>query len=418
MEGHAPGARARPAGARSRPGRRGARVASPNGSRACQPTVHRPKVKRSSGAGVERHGLSRGLLGDATYRRGPRRQRSRHVQRTLLQRRDRQALCCASQQTLWCRSQVVPARQHAATAAVRPATPPRRRPAMQNKTLARRRRRSGALPGPRGVRRRRRRRHRGPPAAPRASDASGEGGTVGVILPDASTSPRWEANDRPLLAGCLRGRRRRGRHPERRRRHVQVRHHLRRHDQRGRGRPAHRQPGLRLRLGLPEEGAGRRHRDHRLRPPHPRRRRVLLRLLRQRRGRPPHGRGPGEVPHRRRQDRPATSSTSTATRPTTTPRCSSRATSRRSSRKVDAGKYKVVGDQTGEWDADRRRHRVRAALHARTTARSTASSPPTTRWPAASSPASRPTASTARSRSPVRTPASRACRRSSPATSA
>ena len=26
-----------------------------------------------------------------------------------------------------------------------------------------------------------------------------EGGTVGVILPDATTSPRWEANDRPLL---------------------------------------------------------------------------------------------------------------------------------------------------------------------------------------------------------------------------
>jgi D-xylose transport system substrate-binding protein len=30
-------------------------------------------------------------------------------------------------------------------------------------------------------------------------DAAVAGGKVGVILPDASTSPRWEANDRPLL---------------------------------------------------------------------------------------------------------------------------------------------------------------------------------------------------------------------------
>src|SRR5215210_9565689 len=29
--------------------------------------------------------------------------------------------------------------------------------------------------------------------------ASGDGGSVGVILPDATTSPRWEANDRPSL---------------------------------------------------------------------------------------------------------------------------------------------------------------------------------------------------------------------------
>ena len=31
----------------------------------------------------------------------------------------------------------------------------------------------------------------------------GEGGTVGVILPDATTSPRWEANDRPLLQAAF-----------------------------------------------------------------------------------------------------------------------------------------------------------------------------------------------------------------------
>jgi len=44
-------------------------------------------------------------------------------------------------------------------------------------------------------------------AAP-GSDASadagaGEGGKVGIILPDASTSPRWESNDRPLLAASF-----------------------------------------------------------------------------------------------------------------------------------------------------------------------------------------------------------------------
>ncbi len=72
---------------------------------------------------------------------------------------------------------------------------------------------------------------------------------------------------------------------------------------------------------------------------------------------------------------------------------------------VDSGGYKLVGDQTGEWDATK-------------AGTATPSSPRTTRWRAASSPASRPTSSTARCRSRVRTPASRACRRSSPATSA
>ena len=38
-----------------------------------------------------------------------------------------------------------------------------------------------------------------------SSDAPAEGasGSVGVILPDSSTSPRWEANDRPLLAASF-----------------------------------------------------------------------------------------------------------------------------------------------------------------------------------------------------------------------
>lgn len=36
-----------------------------------------------------------------------------------------------------------------------------------------------------------------------AGTGGGDGGKVGVILPDASTSPRWEANDRPLLAAAF-----------------------------------------------------------------------------------------------------------------------------------------------------------------------------------------------------------------------
>ena len=46
-----------------------------------------------------------------------------------------------------------------------------------------------------------------------------------------------------------------------------------------------------------------------------------------------------------------TSSTSTATRPTTTLRCSSRATPSALKPKIDSGDYKLVGDQTGKWDA-------------------------------------------------------------------
>jgi D-xylose transport system substrate-binding protein len=34
-------------------------------------------------------------------------------------------------------------------------------------------------------------------------DSGGDGGKVGVILPDSATSPRWEANDRPLLKAAF-----------------------------------------------------------------------------------------------------------------------------------------------------------------------------------------------------------------------
>src|SRR4051812_45693053 len=36
-----------------------------------------------------------------------------------------------------------------------------------------------------------------------SSSAPAASGKVGVILPDASTSPRWEANDRPLLTAAF-----------------------------------------------------------------------------------------------------------------------------------------------------------------------------------------------------------------------
>ena len=45
-----------------------------------------------------------------------------------------------------------------------------------------------------------------PPRGARDSSSAPEGeagGTVGVILPDATTSPRWEANDRPLLQAAF-----------------------------------------------------------------------------------------------------------------------------------------------------------------------------------------------------------------------
>ncbi len=45
----------------------------------------------------------------------------------------------------------------------------------------------------------------GGPSSPPPASSSGaaKSGKVGVILPDATTSPRWEANDRPLLAASF-----------------------------------------------------------------------------------------------------------------------------------------------------------------------------------------------------------------------
>ena len=56
--------------------------------------------------------------------------------------------------------------------------------------------------------------------------SEGGGGSVGVILPDSATSPRWEANDRPLLQAAFEAAGIECGHPERRRRHLEVRHAL------------------------------------------------------------------------------------------------------------------------------------------------------------------------------------------------
>ena len=89
----------------------------------------------------------------------------------------------------------------------------------------------------------------------------------------------------------------------------------------------HRQPRHRLRRGDREEGRQAGHQDHRLRPADPRRRRVVLRLVRQRRGRQAAGPGPREVPRAAARPRQHRLPRRLARR-TTTPRCSSRATTR------------------------------------------------------------------------------------------
>ena len=66
VEGDAVGARARSACARPRRGSSTGRVASPNRSRACQPTVHRPKLNLSSRVGVGCHDAGSFLSSDAS----------------------------------------------------------------------------------------------------------------------------------------------------------------------------------------------------------------------------------------------------------------------------------------------------------------------------------------------------------------
>ena len=70
--------------------------------------------------------------------------------------------------------------------------------------------------------------------------------------------------------------------------------------------------------------------------------------------------------------------------------------------KVDSGDYKIIGDQTGKWDATVAQTTFEQ-IYNQNKGRSTGSSRPTTPWPAASSRCSRTTSSPERSRSPART---------------
>ena len=223
-------------------------------------------------------------------------------------------------------------------------------------------------------------------------------GKVGVILPDATTSPRWEANDRPLLTAAFKA--------------AGVKADIQNAD------------GDKAKFGTicdgminagvnvllitnldsesgsaclkKAQGAGIKTIDYD---------RLTLGggasyyvSFDNVAGRQPHGRGPAEVPDRRGQDHRRQR------------RLHQRRPDRQQRRAVQAGLRR--GAQAGH---RRRRTTSSSATRPasgtpprpaprsssctrRTAARSTASSPPTTRWPAASSPASRPTSSTARSR--------------------
>ena len=165
-------------------------------------------------------------------------------------------------------------------------------------------------------------------SATSGGSSSASKGTVGVILPDTTTSPRWENNDRPSLDAAFKAA--------------------------GVGSDIQNAGGDTAKFGTicdsminegvkvlmivnldPESGAACLKKatqagitEHRLRPAHAGWRRVVLRVVRQRQGRRADGRGPDRLPRPRKARPRPTSSTSTAPRPTTTPACSSRATRR------------------------------------------------------------------------------------------
>ena len=178
--------------------------------------------------------------------------------------------------------------------------------------------------------------------------------------------------------GGLQGRRRRLRHPERPGRQEPVPDH-RRPDDHQRGRRADdRQPRLRHRQGRPGPGQVAGHRHHRLRPPHPRRLRRVLRQLRQRqRRRGCRARGSSSA-----SATPVSTSrswpTSTARRPTTTPPSSTPGYDSVLKPKFDSGEFvKGPEEWVKDWDnAEAAPSSSRCSP--RPTARSTACSPPTT----------------------------------------
>ena len=160
-------------------------------------------------------------------------------------------------------------------------------------------------------------------------ETAAEVGKVGVILPDTASSARWETADRPLLQEAFKA--------------AGVEADI----QNAQGDKARfqtiadgmislrrqRSASSRTWTTRPEarrhqEGQRRRHPGHRLRPAHPRRRRLVLRLVRQRQGRRGHRRGPAVVPQASGTTTGGVVAAQRRRRPTTTPRCSSRATRR------------------------------------------------------------------------------------------
>ena len=141
---------------------------------------------------------------------------------------------------------------------------------------------------------------------------------------------------------------------------------------RRRDRPRDRQP--RLRVGCRDRGeggvAGRQ--DHRLRPAHPRRLRRLLRVVRQHQGRRAAGPGPGRLPRRQgREHRLPERFADRQQRHAVLGRCAQRARPDDQLQDRRRAGRSGLGQRAGG-------HHLRAALHRRPTARSTASTPPTT----------------------------------------
>ena len=143
-------------------------------------------------------------------------------------------------------------------------------------------------------------------AAVRRAQRSGgdkKAGKVAVLLPDSKSSVRWETVDRPFLKQAFDAAGVESDDPERRGRQVHAAAAGRAGDHQRREGAAARQPRLRLRRGDRGQRQVPGRQGHRLRPPDAQRRLRLLRLVRQREGRPAPGRGPRELP--RRQERPA-----------------------------------------------------------------------------------------------------------------
>ena len=173
---------------------------------------------------------------------------------------------------------------------------------------------------------------------------------VGVILPDATTSPRWENNDRPALQKAITDA---GFTAVIQNASKDVTKFATLCD-------SMINQGVKVlmivnldsavRRRLPEEGRRRRHQEHRLRPPDAGRCRRLLRVVRQRPGRQADGPGPRRLPDRRRQDQGNIAIIDGD------PTDNNAALFKQGyisvlQPKFDSKDYTNVGEQTGKWDA-------------------------------------------------------------------